>query len=217
MAYLELFRCVRRYVRELGAETTFRRGPSLTVDHVERVCGTSAIPVPNSVADLYLECGDGVYFSWEHGDASAAVSLPPLSDLAVPSLDKVNWRIEWSDTYDFRYTRDPTLAKQTAMRMRQWLPIFEEGNGDSMCVDTASDPAPVVFNRHDWFDGGTGENGHVLGDSLLGFLTAWSSVCFQGPGGHWWPSVFRQTGGIDWSNAEFRDPFRLTNSGTPAE
>ena len=61
-----------------------------------------------------------------------------------------------------------------------------------------------------WYDGGTGENGHRLADSLLQFYTDWAQVCFQFPRGLWWPSVFNKDGpGVHWSSDEFREPFRL--------
>lgn len=57
----------------------------------------------------------------------------------------------------------------------------DEDNGDGFCLDTALDHSPVVFDQHDWYDGGTGENGHHLADSLLQFYMDWAPVCFQIP------------------------------------
>jgi hypothetical protein len=113
------------------------------------------------------------------------------------------------DEYDYRYTNDPALAKQTALRMRHWLEFHDEGNGDRFCFDMSTAGHPVVFDQHDWMDGGSGHNGHLLGESLLAFYTAWSRVCFQRPEGLWWPSVFQKDGGINWTSKEFRKPFRL--------
>ena len=136
--------------------------------------------------------------------------FPKLADRVIESFDKLSWKFEWQEDPDVRFTKNPALAKQTALRMRKWMPFHDEGNGDGFCLDTAQDPAPVVFDEHDWMDGGTGENGHRLADSLLQFYTDWAQVCFQFPRSLWWPTVLSKSGvGVDWSGAEFRDPFRL--------
>jgi hypothetical protein len=59
-----------------------------------------------------------------------------------------------------------------------WMPFYDEGNGEGFCLDTALEPALVVFEQQDWYDGGTCENGHRLTDSLLQFYTDWAQVCF---------------------------------------
>ena len=94
--------------------------------------------------------------------------------------------------------------------MRKWVTVFSDGEGDRICLDAGLDPPPVVFDQHDWFDAGSGANGHVLAPTLLDFLTAWSRVCFQLPRELWWPEVFNSDGpGVNWSSDEFDDRFRL--------
>jgi hypothetical protein len=213
--YLDLFDRAANHVKQLGVDVEFRRGPILPAGRIDELCAPSVIPVPKSLAAFYLEVGDGLFFSWDVDGQSKMygfVEFPPLAELIVTSFDVIKWRTEWKDSFDFHGTKDPRLAKQTALRMRRWLRFYDEGNGDAKCLDTAVDPAPVVFNQHDWFDGGTGENGHVLGPSLFEFLTDWSKVCFQEPEGNWWPSVFRRPGGVDWTSPEFREPFRIPMS-----
>ncbi|MBA3273879.1 MAG: SMI1/KNR4 family protein [Chthoniobacterales bacterium] len=213
MAYLELFERVADQVRRQGVKVTFKRGKPLTVSAIERARAKALIPIPTSMAEFYSEIGDGIVFAWTvKGDRTpfANHEFPKLAERTLESFDKLSWMIEWKDDYDFRGTKDPTLAKQTALKMRKWMPFHDEGNGDGFCLDTAIDSAPVVFDQHDWFDGGTGENGHLLGRSLLEFYTNWSRVCFQFPQSLWWPSVLRKSGpGVDWNSTEFREPFRL--------
>jgi hypothetical protein len=213
MAYLELFQRVSKHVRAQGVKVKFRRGKPLTAAAIKRAQSQSLIPIPTSLAEFYSEVGDGVLFQWScEGEEApfACLESPKLASRVVKSLDKINWRIEWDDSCDFRFTKNPKLAKQTALKMRKWLPLHDEGNGDQFCLDTAVEAAPVVFNQHDWFDGGSGDNGHLLGAALLDFFTQWSEVCFQFPSGLWWPRVFKKTGnGIDWRSKEFREPFRL--------
>lgn len=213
MAYLELFEQVADRVRSQGVKVVFERGKPLAASAIQRACAKSVIPIPASLAEFYAEVGDGLRFAWKskkHGNAFANYEVPGLEGCVVESFESVTWRTEWDDTYAFRGTADPVLAKQTALKMRKWMRFYDQGNGDMFCLDTAVDPAPVVFDKHDWFDGGTGENGHRLADSLLQFFTCWAQVCFQFPRTCWWPTVLRKDGPyVDWRSDEFREPFRL--------
>jgi hypothetical protein len=213
MAYLELFERVADHVHRQGVKVRFKRGKSLAASAIDRAKAKALIPIPASMAEFYAEVGNGLEFAWTpKGDDApfANHEFPKLADCVFESIDKVNWKTEWKDDYDFRYTKKPALAKQTALKMRKWVRFHDEGNGDGFCLDTAWDPAPVVFDQHDWYDGGTGENGHRLADSLLHFYTDWAQVCFQFPRSLWWPTVLKKDGsGVDWSSAEFREPFRL--------
>src|SRR5205085_1610516 len=103
--------------------------------------------------------------------------FPPLSQVSVGSPRRIRWRTEWDDSYDFRNTKNPALARRTALRMRKWLRFHDEGNRDHFAFDMGARGCPVVFDQHDWYDGGTGENGHRLGRSLLAFYREWSKVC----------------------------------------
>ena len=213
MPYLQLFESVANHVRRQGVRVTFRRGNPLSPAVIKRAQSRSVIPIPDSMAEFFAEVGDGLVFRWaaKGNDApSANINFEPLAEHVYESLDMVKWRTEWNDDYDFRGTDDPTLAKKTALKMRKWSPVHAEGNGDFISLDTAHNPAPVVYDRHDWMDGGTGENGHILANSLLEFYTAWAQVCFQFPRSLWWQRVFKKSGiGVNWNSPEFRAPFRL--------
>jgi hypothetical protein len=118
---------------------------------------------------------------------------------------------EKAEQYGFPYTENPELAKRTAARMWDWLPVIAEGNGDLICVDLGVPSHPVIFHQHDWMDGGTGDNGHLLADNWGEFLAKWATVCFQFPKSLWWPSAFKPGGGIAWEGEQFRDPFRIAS------
>jgi len=211
MAYLELFKRVEDHLKRLDEPIRFRRGSRLRNNEISRICERSAIPIPASVVDLYAEVGNGFSFSWEaRGEHApfANLEFPPLLELAAPTVYGIEWKNEWSETYDFHGTKNPQLAKETAIRMRKWLHLQDDGSGSTLCLDTALNPAPVLSNQHAWYNGGSGENGHVLGNSLLDFMASWSKVCFQWP--RWWPTVFKKGSGVDWASAEFREPFLLT-------
>ena len=135
--------------------------------------------------------------------------FPKLADRVLESFDKLSWKTEWQDDNDFRYTKNPALAKQTALKMRKWMPFHDEGNGDGFCLDTALDPAPVVFDQHDWYDGGTGENGHRLADSLLQFYTDGAGVLPVAAQPLVADRLQEGWSGCGLEHAEFREPFRL--------
>lgn len=213
MAYLELFERVADHVRRQGVKVRFKRGKPLSAVAIDRARSQAFIPIPTALAEFYAEIGDGLEFGWsmKRGDKPlASHEIFKIADIAPKSFEDVNWLTEWKDDYGFPYTDDPVLAKTTALRMRKWFRFAGEGNGDTFCLDTAADPSPVLFNKHDWYDGGSGDNGHKVADSLFQFYSEWAQVCFQLPSSLYWPSVFRKGGvGIDWSSAEFQEPFRL--------
>lgn len=216
MAYLELFEQVADHVRAQGLKVEFERGAPLAASAIEQACKRSVIPIPASLAEFYAEVGDGLRFAWRSkklDDGFANHELPKFEDQVVKSFDSLKWRTEWHDNYDFSGTKDPALAKRTALKMRKWMPFYAEGNGDMFSLDTAVDPAPVVLDQHDWMDGGTGANGHRLADSLLQFYTDWAQVCFQFPRHLWWPGVLKKDGPyVEWSSNQFQEPFRLPGS-----
>ncbi len=216
MAYVELFEQVAAHVHRLGVEVTLNRGKPLKKTTIQRAQIVSLIPIPDSMAEFYSEVGDGLafYYCKEDGprrNPMASYEFPKLDDVTLKSIEQINWRFEWDDSCEYRGTKDPTLGRETALRMRKWIEIGHEGNGDRFCLDTGAEGAPVVFDQHDWLDGGTGHNGHVMGDSLLAFFTAWSRVCFQLPRSLYWPSVFRPGGGVDWNSEEFDPQYRLSD------
>lgn len=213
MAYLELIEQVVDHVREHGVKVSYERGEPLKDKDIKRAQKRALIPILASLAAFYLEVGDGLNIFWTTSDEAGPIGgneIPTLKDCSPRSRRQVNWLPEWQDDYDFSDMPDPALAKDTALRMRRWMPFHSEDTGDSISLDTAMDPAPVVFNKHDWHDGGTGANGHRMAGSLLEFYSEWAQVCFQIPNNLRWPSVFNKDGlGMNWASEEFHESFRL--------
>jgi hypothetical protein len=215
MNYLELFERVAKHVKAQGCDVSFKRGSRVPTAAIDKARKKSAVPLPDSLLAFYQEVGNGLAFAWQSDDDDgpfASIAFPKLSEVVVESLDDLKWRVEWSDSYGYQATGNPKLAKQTALRMRKWLAFHEDGEGNRFCLNTGAAGNPVVFDQHDWMDGGSGKNGHVLGKSLIAFYRSWSKVCFQFPSSLWWPSVFRSRGGVDWASEEFREPYRLPGS-----
>jgi hypothetical protein len=211
MVYLKLFDRVVDHVKREGVKVQFRRGKPLTLRAFDKQEELSALVIPDSLVKFYFEVGDGLLLRWATDDDGpfCKIEFPKLSRLIAESLDSLNRQSDTNGNFKFPHMKDPQLARKTALRMQKWLGFHEEGNGDRFCVDTGKKEAPVVFDRHDWRDGGSGSNGHIMAKSLSEFFAAWAEVCFQFPKNLWWPAVFQKRGGIDWSSDQFCEPFRL--------
>jgi hypothetical protein len=145
------------------------------------------------------------------GERSGGMRWPPIAKLVASHLHRSKRSVEYNDNYDFHGVKDRHLARQTALRMRQWFRFHDEGNGDQFCIDTAATPNAVVFDQHDWCDGGSGANGAIMASSLPEFIEQWSKICFQNPKSNWWPSVLGGSG-VDWTCDEFDSALRLSDS-----
>src|SRR5690606_16890339 len=137
------------------------------------------------------------------------VNKAAFANFEVPDLEYLasmytGWRDfalyspEKAENYGFPYTDDPALAKRTAARMWHWLPVIEMWNGDLFCLDLGEPSCPVIFNQHDWMDGGTGDNGRLMAENFRAFLVGWGSVCFQFPKPIYWPDCLLPSGGVAW-------------------
>lgn len=217
MDYKNLFETVRRHVERLSIACEVEAGKVASEKSIAKVEDKMNARLPAELREFYQTVGDGFSLRWQ---ADADDSNAPFANLQVPTLKYlasmyIGWRgmvlysPEAADKYGFPYTKDPALAKRTAARMWHWLPVLEEGNGDSICHDMSDPSCPVIFNQHDWLDGGSGDNGHRLASNWRAFLTAWGSVCFQFPKSLYWPLCFRPGGGVAWDGEQFRSPFRV--------
>jgi cell wall assembly regulator SMI1 len=223
MGYKRLFDTVRRHVERLGVRCEVGAGKAATEKSVTKVEAKLGLRLPADFREFFQTVGDGFLFRWQ---ANSDDCKAPYASLLIPTLKYLasmytGWRQmalyspEKAEQYGFPYTEDPALAKRTAARMWHWLPVMEEGNGDQICFDLSDPSCPVIFDRHDWFDGGTGDNGHLLAPSWREFLAGWGSVCFQFPRSLYWPSCFRAGGGVGWDGDQFSDPFRIAGLTEP--
>lgn len=218
MKYDTLFNSVQSHLERQGVECQIQVGKIASDKAISKIESKLSIQIPDELKEFYQSVGNGYTFFWEANTGDSRKSITTL--LQVPTLANlasmyVGWREmvlytpEAAEKYGFPYTEDPALAKQTAARMWHWLPVIEEGNGDMFSLDLSMPGGPVIFDRHDWMDGGTGNNGHLLASNFKTFLIAWGGVCFQSPESLYWPSCLRPEGGIDWDNEQFRSPFRV--------
>ncbi len=157
MTYLPLFERVAEHVRQKGVQVRCDRGQPLAFAAIERARTQAFIAIRASLLDFYAEIGDGFEFGWSsigNNTTFANLEISRIANCAPKSIDDVSWLTEWNDDYEFSHARDPALAKATALKMRRWLSFFNLGNGDNFCLDTSLHPSPVLFNQHDWYDGG---------------------------------------------------------------
>lgn len=218
MDYQKLFDTVRAYLDGHKIVSSIHPGRKVGERALANAEQALGIGLPAELRTFYQTMGNGFSFSWyvdfdDLKQPHAGVSVPTLTELTQYYH---GWREgalyspQAAETYGFPYTKNPTLAKQTAARMWHWLPVLQEGNGDHMSIDLSKPAGPVVFDQHDWLDGGSGDNGVLLGSDWADFLTRWGSVCFQQPKNSYWPSAFRATGKMDWEGTQFDQSFRIS-------
>jgi cell wall assembly regulator SMI1 len=219
MDYGGLVETVRRYLKGQGIDCAVTAGKPVNGKALAKTESEMQVRLPADLREFYRSIGDGLSIFWE---AEPNDAHRPFGGLYVPTLASHaalyrGWREmalyspEQAEKYGFPYTKDPALAKRTAARMWHWLPVIEEGNGDMICQDLSDRGGPVIFHKHDWLDGGSGDDGHLLAPNWGAFLAGWGSVCFQFPEGHYWPSCFRPGGGVDWGGEHFRSPYRVAD------
>ncbi|VTU00414.1 : SMI1_KNR4 [Gemmataceae bacterium] len=209
MDYSDILGTVIGHLEGLGIECTATAGEDVGEAELASAEATMGVQLPAELREFYQAFGDGVGVFWrsdpdDFGKPWGSLNVPTLASLAEMYhgwRGLVLYTPEQAEKYGFPYTDDPALAKRTAARMWHWLPIIDEPNGDAICLDLGAPGCPVVFNRHDWMDGGTGDDGHILAPSWRAFLMAWGSVCYQDP--VHWTDCLRQGGGVDWSCKRF--------------
>ena len=225
--YLVPFKRAKEHLGTLGITTEFRRGRPVTSTMLSTAAKRLGRPIPRSLATFYRQVGNGMSFSWQAGKPipptkkqlkawsklsvllGADLPMPPEYDEAafasfdIPPLGTVVKESvahhRYPEMTHFPHVKNERLARRTYAKMEWWIGIHDEGNGDRICIDTADAGEPIVFDQHDWFDGGTGANGTRMAANLQAFLDGWSSVCFQHPRSLWWPKVLSRRG-VSWRN-----------------
>jgi hypothetical protein len=209
------FTKVKSHVEALGAEVEVTWGSRLALPFrllAELVAGGSFPPKLNQFRS---QVGSGFGFRWRlgsrvddlrYGGFQLMGMFEAASRLRLRKKDVLYTNKE-ADDYGFPYTNDPEVAKKTAARMWKFVPVIEFGNGDAISIDKADNDS-VVFDQHDWMDGGTGDNGIKIGKTWDSFIEEWAIRCFQSPKNGHWPSVI-SSDGIDWESEQFDQRFRI--------
>ncbi len=217
MNYRALFSAVQKHAESNDAQCTLEFGGHVTPAQILAAENRMNVSLPDDLKLFYFQTGNGLSLRWKTKKNDG-----PFANLEFPALEALTnlyheergalYSKERAEEYGFPYTDDPELAKQTAARMWHWLPLLSEGNGDTICLDLSQAGNPVLFNAHDWLDGGTGNNGHRLAKNLSEFLLNWGSNCFQFPENLFWQDCFADESGVNWASKEFRHPFKISQN-----
>jgi cell wall assembly regulator SMI1 len=197
-----LSRRLRTFLEKSGIDVTLAGGPPATPAAIGKVESRIGLSFPPALRELYGAM-DGYACFWENAKdgRSGGVQILPLAKWPARFRD---WKesVLWMDTYAFPNVSDRKRAKTTYARMKSWLPFITHANGDAFCL--AGDT--VVHHQHDWYDGGTGDNGRVVAPTLEAFLTVWAGVCFTTPKSGQWPFT---TKGVSWTAKHFDRAYML--------
>jgi hypothetical protein len=214
--YTAIFGSTQSFLERQGAKVTFQKAPCATQAELEAFEGSVGLQLPIEFAAFSREFADGVFFAWEKGDANGGISIPSLEFLQEQTL-----RFQ-SNVRDF--ADDPTSMdkcvepgyRQAAFeiwnRMKFWIPLPGDDEGDTFCLDTQS--GRVVYNQHDWYDGFGSiakTNGLTAGQDFGEFLRNWSAVSFQEPRSLWW-GEFGELGSVTWATDRFNEEFCQSSS-----
>lgn len=180
------------------------------IDTAEKRFGIS---LPVSYVEFITQFSNGVELSWNtNGAPFAGFKMSTLESSINGALGVRDWRF-YDDAaardYGFPYVDDSKLAIKTNRQMHNWIPFHAEENGDIFSINLNPDGfGNVIFDQHDWLDGGTGHNGYFMAPDLPSFIESWSAVCFSHPKCLWWKSVIGADG-VNWNSNEFDDRFRV--------
>jgi hypothetical protein len=204
----EIFQRITAHLHKLGIEPTFitfKPAGESTLQKAEKKIG---LILPDQLRNFYLTYSNGFLFHWERKKASGFCEIPSLGRLVKICA---GWKenVLWMRNKDFLQSNYPLLARQTYARMQSWIPLLAEGDRSGFCIESGSRGGPVVFHEHDWFDGGTGMNGHMIAPTFSQWIENWSGVCYSGPKNLYWPATFTQEG-VAWTGQYFPHKYIVT-------
>lgn len=206
---------VANHLAELGINLHCTLNPKATTKDVDAAQQRLGIGLPDSYIDFITQFANGMSLSWTTDDdgSFAAFEMTSIESSIDGALGMRDWRFYDDDEardYGFPFVDDSELAMTTNRLMHNWIPFHAEGNGDNFSINLNPDGfGNVIFDQHDWLDGGTGQNGYLMSPDLPTFFESWSNVCFSQPTSLCWKSVI-DVGGAKWDSLEFDDRFRMT-------
>jgi len=210
---LKAFERVRNHLSPMGIKLRCKLNPKATTRDVDNAHSRLGLALPQSYVEFVTQVANGFELSWRLKEGPfASFEMASLDASTDGMLGMREWRF-YDDAaaaaYGFPYVDDSALAMKTNKLMHNWLPIHAEGNGDNFSINlNAGACGKLIFDQHDWLDGGTGNNGFVMSSDLPSFLESWANVCFSQPKGLWWKSVIGSDG-VTWNSNEFDNRFRI--------
>lgn len=206
---------VAAHLSDLGIELQCKLNPKTTTHFIGTVEKRVGFALPESYVEFVTTFANGLELFWQSSDDDGRFGRFEMSTLkssVEATIGMRDWRFfddDAADEYGFPYVDDSELAVITNRLMRNWIPIHSEGNGDHVSINLNPDGfGCVIFDQHDWLDGGTGQNGFVMSKDLPSFFASWGKLCFCQPSSFCWKSVIGENG-VDWTSDEFDIRFRV--------
>lgn len=204
---------VAKHLATMGIKLRYKLNPTVATRDIEEAQAKLGLELPDSYTAFITRFANGFDLSWRaKRGPSASFEMSSLQSSCEGLLGMRDWRVydeAGAREYGFPFVDDSELALHTNRRMRNWLPVHAVGNGDFFSIDlNPGGCGKLIFDQHDWLDGGTGNNGCVMSEDLPSFLESWAGVCFSQPRSLWWMSVIGSSG-VTWGSDEFDDRFRV--------
>ena len=203
------------YLENLNVKLLCELSPKATQDDLNTAQEQAGLALPESYITFLTQFANGLELSWVcEGAFSTTADVAPVESSIGGMLGMRDWRLYDDDAareYGFPYVDDPEQALETNRLMHNWIPFHAVGNGSNFSINLNNDGfGHVIFDQHDWLDGGTGYNGFMMSSDLPSFFESWASVCFSQPQSLDWKSVIDDDG-VKWDSSEFDDRLRLPN------
>jgi hypothetical protein len=177
-----LFERVCRHLDKLGVKYELLRSDPLSGAEAARARDAGDMPWPEQLWEILTEFANGFTFRWP----ADQIDAEPFCEIEFPDWRGIQqgrvYLLEFLDEVHeefFRRAGDPELAKMLAAKGTSWFPFLADANADQVVVDART--GHVRLHLHDWCDGGSGDNGFFMAESLKWFFDGWSRVCFAQP------------------------------------
>jgi len=204
---------VATHLADIGIKLQCDLNPTATTVVVDAAQKRIGLALPESYIEFITQFANGLRITWNADDGPfASFEMETVESSTRGAMEMRNWRFYDDDAardYGFPYVDDSDLASATNRLMHNWIPVHAEGNGDNFSINLNPNGfGSVIFDQHDWLDGGTGRNGCLMSSDFPSFFASWGSVCFCPPKSLLWKSVLAENG-VNWVCNEFDDRFRL--------
>ena len=209
----EILDRVANHLAGIDIDLKFQLNSKATSNDIVSAENKLRVVLPDSYIQFVTRFANGMQLSWGADDGSSTtIEIASLESSTNGLLSMRDWRFyddQDARNYGFPHVDDPERALVINRLMHNWIPFYAAGNGDNFSINLNRNGfGNVVFDRHDWLDGGPGHNGIQISSDLPTFFESWSNICFAQPAKSCWASVIDESG-VDWKSSVFDDRFRL--------
>lgn len=191
------------HLERLGASVTLSIAAPTRSSRMTRFEEEFGLPLSETLKHFYSEVADGILVSWSLDEPKlyGGISIASFTEFR---LQRQRWMSAYEDVRPSGgHAEDIDRAMATWERMKDWLPIDDEGSGDQICVDSQS--GNVVTYSHESYD----FTGNVIEQDLFSWIRNWSRLCFVHAEGGWYATTSPGARSADWNSDEFHPLCRL--------